>query len=132
MHRGSRRTSHRCSPARLSRALRADAAKRTPLGEIFGELMRRMALIAAPVETAHIGDQGVRPLHLDLQRGNQGVLGFHHDPVALAFNIDTDGELRLHEARFPSVSSQALSLAKEALRANAQEARICCDPATCL
>jgi len=91
----------RCSPARLSRALRADAAKRTPLGEIFGELMRRMALIAAPVETAHIGDQGVRPLHLDLQRGNQGVLGFHHDPVALAFNIDTDGELRLHGSTLP-------------------------------
>ena len=63
--------------------------------------MRRMALIAASVETAHVGDQRVRPLGLDLQRGNQGVLGFHHDPVALAFDIDTDGELRLHGSTLP-------------------------------
>ena len=60
-----------------------------------------MALIAASIETADIGDQRVRPLRLDLQRGNQGVLGFHHDPVALAFDIDTDGELRLHGSTLP-------------------------------
>ena len=62
----------------------------------FDESMGRVALIAAPIETAHIGDQGVGTLGFDFQRGNQGVLGLDHDPVALAFNGDADGELRLH------------------------------------
>ena len=54
-----------------------------------------MALIAASVEAAHIGDLGVRSLSLDFQRGNQGVLGLDHDAVAPAFNVDADGELRI-------------------------------------
>src|SRR5882724_11205460 len=47
-----------------------------PLIAGFGEPMRRMARFAAPVEAAHIGDGGLGPLGLDLQR----VLGPDHEP----------------------------------------------------
>jgi len=47
-----------------------------------------MARVAAPVEAAHIGDGGLGPLDLDLQRRDQRVLGPDHKPVALPFNAD--------------------------------------------
>src|SRR5680860_1438317 len=56
----------------------------------------RMTLVATAVEPAHIGDRRVRTLGLDLERRDQSVFRSHHDPVALAFQTDADGELRLH------------------------------------
>ena len=91
--------------ARLARDLCRDAEN--ALGARLGEPMRRMALIASPVQAAHIGDRGFRPLGLDFQRRDQGVLGLDHEPVALAFNADSHGELRLHaDAPLPSMPSR--------------------------
>jgi hypothetical protein len=86
----------------------------------LNESMGRVTLIAAPVETAHIGDHGIGTLGLDFQRGNQSVLGLDHDAVAPAFNGDADGELRLHGS-FPSLASplaRRSTLAKERAEAH--------------
>jgi hypothetical protein len=55
-----------------------------------------MALIATAIEPAHICNYRSGALGLDLERGNQSILGPDDDPVALPFQIDADGELRVH------------------------------------
>jgi hypothetical protein len=68
-----------------------------------------MALIAPPVEAADIGDGGLWPLGLHLQRRDQSVLGPDHEPVAFAFNADSDRELRLQaDAPLPSTPRPAV------------------------
>ena len=62
--------------------------------------MWRMALIATTVQPAHIGDGRAWPFGLDLKRRNQSILRPDHDPVALTFRINADGELRLHGSPF--------------------------------
>lgn len=75
--------------------------------------MRRMALIASAIQAAHISDRGFRPLGLHLQGRDQGVLGLDHEPVAPAFNADTNGVLRLHaDAPLPSMPSRQVKPSK--------------------
>jgi hypothetical protein len=52
-----------------------------------------MALIAPPVQAAHISDCGLRPLGLHFQRRDQSILGPDHEPVASAFDANPDGKL---------------------------------------
>ena len=59
-----------------------------------------MALIATAVQPADISDSRAWPLGLDPKRRDQSILRPDHDPIALAFRIDADGELRLHGSPF--------------------------------
>ena len=103
-HRGA--VARRRPSARLAGDLRRDAEN--PLGARLGEPMRRMALIASPVQATHVSDRRLGPLGLYFQRRDQGVLGLDHEPVALAFNADANGVLRLHaDAPLPSMPSPA-------------------------
>jgi hypothetical protein len=70
-----------------------------------------MALVAAAIQPTHIGNRRFGLLGLDLERGDQGVLGPHHDPFAPTFPTDADSKLRLHKR---ALSWLASSLAKMA------------------
>ena len=60
------------------------------------EPVRRVALVAPPVQPAHIGDCRLGALGLHFERRNQGILGPDHEPVAPPLDSDSDRELRLH------------------------------------
>jgi hypothetical protein len=60
---------------------------------MFGEPMRRMALIAPPVQAAHVSDHGFGPFGLYFQCCNESVFGSDHEPVAFAFDADSYSEL---------------------------------------
>jgi hypothetical protein len=61
--------------------------------------VRRVALIAPSVQAAHISDHRLGALGLHSERGDQGILGSDHEPVASPLYADSDRELRLHLRR---------------------------------
>jgi hypothetical protein len=63
---------------------------------VFGERMRRVTCVAAPVLLADIGDYRVRVFSLDLKRGDERIFGVHGDVVRLPFQLKPDGKLHRH------------------------------------
>jgi hypothetical protein len=55
--------------------------------------MRRMALIAPPVQAAHVSDHSFGPFGLYFQCRNESVFGSDHEPVAFAFDANSYSEL---------------------------------------
>jgi hypothetical protein len=55
-----------------------------------------MADVAAFVSTAYVIDHGFRPLVLDFQRGNEGILSRDCHAVSLTVYIDADREFEPH------------------------------------
>jgi len=84
-------SARRRTSARLARGLCLDAAAQ--LSAMFGEPMRRMALIAPPVQAAHVSDHGFGPFGLYFQCCNESVFGSDHEPVAFAFDANSYSEL---------------------------------------
>jgi hypothetical protein len=50
----------------------------------------RMAPVAADVLLAHVRDHGLGMRHLDLERGDERVLGFHRHLICLVPDLDPD------------------------------------------
>ena len=63
---------------------------------VFGEPMRWVTCIAAPILLADIGDHCFGVFSLDLKRGDERIFGFHGDVVRLPFQFKPDGELHPH------------------------------------
>jgi hypothetical protein len=62
---------------------------------IFDQRMRWMTRIAAPVLWAHVHDDRLRTLCLDLQCGVERVLGVCDGMMALSVQLETYGKLHL-------------------------------------
>src|SRR5262249_56546244 len=63
-----------------------------------------MTQIAALVAPPHVVDQRIRPLALNLKRGDQRVLRRHRHALVFASDVYADGEFEHHGAIFPATS----------------------------
>src|SRR5215468_10045627 len=63
-----------------------------------------MPQIAAPVAPPHVVDQGIRPLALHLERGDQRILRRHRYALVFASGVYADGEFEHHGGLFPTTS----------------------------
>src|SRR6516162_447118 len=63
-----------------------------------------MTQIAALVAPPHVVDQGIRPLALHLERGDQRVLRRHRHALVFASDVYADGKFEHHGALFPATS----------------------------
>jgi len=63
---------------------------------VFGEPMRWVTCIAAPILLADVGDHCFGVFSLDLKRGDERIFGVHGDVVRLPFQFKPDGELHPH------------------------------------
>jgi len=63
---------------------------------VFGEPMRWVTCIAAPILLADVGDHCFGVFSLDLKRGDERIFGVHGDVVRLPFQFKPDGELHSH------------------------------------
>ncbi len=55
-----------------------------------------MSCVAAPIPATDVSYDGVRLLDLDLERGNERILGLDENVIALPFDFQADSELRRH------------------------------------
>jgi hypothetical protein len=69
-----------------------------------GEGVSGVAGVAAAVLAAHIGDDGVGPLDLHLERGDQRIVGSHDDAVRFALRPEADRVLRCQLPRLSPAS----------------------------
>ena len=81
---------------------------------VFGEPMRWVTCIAAPILLADVGDHCFGVFSLDLKRGDERIFGVHRDVVRLPFQFKPDGELHPHAffshwGRHSSVSSPCVA-----------------------
>jgi hypothetical protein len=63
---------------------------------VFGEPMRWVTCIAAPILLADVGDHCFGVFSLDLKRSDERIFGVHGDVVRLPFQFEPDGELHPH------------------------------------
>ena len=63
---------------------------------VFGEPMRWVTCIAAPILLADVGDHCFGVFSLDLKRGDERIFGVHGDVVRLPFQFKPDGEVHPH------------------------------------
>src|SRR5580704_9938590 len=63
---------------------------------VFGEPMRWVTCIAAPILLADVGNHCFGVFSLDLKRGDERIFGVHGDVVRLPFQFKPDGELHSH------------------------------------
>src|SRR5262245_2274774 len=81
-------------PVSVARSLRRSLA----LGGNRAVGMTQIATLVAP---PHVVDQGVRPLALHLQGGDQRVLRRHRHALVFASDVYADGEFEHHGGLFP-------------------------------
>jgi hypothetical protein len=62
----------------------------------FGEPMRWVTCVTAPILLADVGDYRFRVFSLDLKRSDERIFGVHGDVVRLPFQLKPDGELHRH------------------------------------
>jgi peptide/nickel transport system permease protein len=89
------------------RARSAGVGRRRSAGQ-FADLVRRMPPVAALVLRADIVDARCRLVELDLEGGDECILGFDVDVVRLAVECHADGVLLLHRAHLflPAATSE--------------------------
>src|SRR6516162_9882142 len=93
---------HPISGARsLRRSLRQLLRRSLGLG---GDRPVGMPQIAAPVAPPHVVDQGIRPLALHLERGDQRILRRYRYALVFASDVYADGEFQHHGDRFLATS----------------------------
>jgi hypothetical protein len=63
---------------------------------VFGEPMRWVTCIAAPILLADVGNHCFGVFSLDLKRGDERIFGVHGNVVRLPFQFKPDGELHPH------------------------------------
>src|SRR5262249_3038402 len=73
----------------------------------------RMSRVAAFVLRPRIGDGGGRALRLDLERGDQGILGIDDDVTGLAAELVADGEFHRRASAFCSWELTAIRVIGE-------------------
>jgi hypothetical protein len=62
----------------------------------FGEHMRWVTCVTAPILLADVGDYRFRVFSLDLKRSDERIFGVHGDVVRLPSQLKPDGELHRH------------------------------------
>jgi hypothetical protein len=63
---------------------------------VFGEPMRWVTCVTAPILLADVGDDRFRVFSLDLKRSDERIFGIDGDVVRLPFQLKPDGELHRH------------------------------------
>src|SRR5580692_7590081 len=63
---------------------------------VFGEPMRWVTCIAAPILLADVDDHCFGVFSFDLKRGDERIFGVHGDVVRFPFQFKPDGELHSH------------------------------------
>src|SRR5215467_7721291 len=69
-----------------------------------GDRLVGVTQIAAPVAPPHVVDQGIRPLALHLERGNQRIFRRYRHALVFASDVYADGEFEHHGDRFLATS----------------------------
>src|SRR6266540_4778610 len=74
-----------------------------PSMSVFGERMRWVTCVAAPILPADVGDDCLWVLGLDLKGGNERVFGVHDDAVHRSFQLQPHSKLHPHSSSFQSL-----------------------------